>query len=42
MMAALLVFAVFLIAIMLSVPIGISMFLTRNVEKEDNARGGLW
>jgi len=30
------------IALIMLIIIGISMFLTRNVEKEDNARGGLW
>lgn len=30
------------IALIMLVIIGISMFLTRNVEKEENARGGLW
>ena len=30
------------IALIMLIIIGISMFLTRNVDKEENARGGLW
>ena len=29
-------------ALIMLIIIGISMVLTRNVEKEENARGGLW